>query len=113
MATHSSILPGKFHEHRRLAGYSPLGHRELDTTEQLKHFSFWVSDLCMLDLSGLIVYHDPWILSYFIFTHFLFVSFWIFFIDVHLSSLILNFQSSINLIEEEGIPTEKEGIVCQ
>ena len=67
----------------------------------------------MLDLSGVIVYHDPWILSYFIFTRFLFVSFWIIFIDVHLSSLILNFQSSVNLIEEEGIPTEKEGIVCQ
>ena len=25
MATHSSILPGKSHEHRSLAGYSPRG----------------------------------------------------------------------------------------
>ena len=27
MATHSSILPGEFHGQRRLAGYSPLGHK--------------------------------------------------------------------------------------
>ena len=28
MATHSSILPGKFQGQRRLMGYSPWGHRE-------------------------------------------------------------------------------------
>ena len=33
------FLPGKFHEPRRLVGYSPWGHRESDTTEQL-HFHF-------------------------------------------------------------------------
>ena len=27
MATHSSILPGKSHGHRRLAGYSPWGRK--------------------------------------------------------------------------------------
>ena len=27
MATHSSILPGEFHGQRRLAGYSPWGHK--------------------------------------------------------------------------------------
>ena len=32
-ATHSSILPEKFQ--RILTGYSPQGHRELDTTEWL------------------------------------------------------------------------------
>ena len=32
MATHSSILPGKSHG-QSLAGYSPWGHKELDTTE--------------------------------------------------------------------------------
>ena len=37
MATHSSILPGKSHEWRRLAGYSPWGLKELDMTEQ-PHF---------------------------------------------------------------------------
>ena len=26
-ATHSSVLPGKFHGQRRLVGYSPWGHR--------------------------------------------------------------------------------------
>ena len=27
------FLPGKFHGQRSLAGYSPRGHKELDTTE--------------------------------------------------------------------------------
>ena len=29
------FLPGKFHEQRSLAGYSPWDHKELDTTEKL------------------------------------------------------------------------------
>ena len=29
------LLPGKSHGQRSLAGYSPLGHKELDMTEQL------------------------------------------------------------------------------
>ena len=33
------FLPGKFHRQRRLAGYSPWGHKELDMTEWL-HFHF-------------------------------------------------------------------------
>ena len=33
------VLPGESHGQRSLAGYSPWGHRELDTTEQLTlHF---------------------------------------------------------------------------
>ena len=35
MATHSVSLPGEFHGQRRLAGYSPWGHKESDMTEQL------------------------------------------------------------------------------
>ena len=36
MATHSSIpTPGKSHEQRSLASYSPWGFKELDMTEQL------------------------------------------------------------------------------
>ena len=31
------LLPGKFHGWRSLVGYSPWGHKESDTTEQL-HF---------------------------------------------------------------------------
>ena len=34
MATHTSILPGKFHGQRSLEGYSPQGRRESDTTER-------------------------------------------------------------------------------
>ena len=37
MATLSSILAGEFHGQRSLAGYSPWGHRELESTEQLTH----------------------------------------------------------------------------
>ena len=33
MATHSSILAGEFHGQRSLAGYSPWGRKESDTTE--------------------------------------------------------------------------------
>ena len=32
-----ALLPGKFHGQGRLIGYSPLGRKELDTTERL-HF---------------------------------------------------------------------------
>ena len=44
MATLSSILLGKSHGQRSLAGYSPWGHKELDMTEQLtlSHFHFAV-----------------------------------------------------------------------
>ena len=35
MATHSSIFPWKFYGQRSLAGYSPWGHKESDTTERL------------------------------------------------------------------------------
>ena len=38
MAIHSSILPGKSHGQRSLEGYSPWGHKESDTTEQI-HFT--------------------------------------------------------------------------
>ena len=33
MATHSSILAWRSHGQRSLAGYSPWGHKESDTTE--------------------------------------------------------------------------------
>jgi len=33
MATHSVFMPGDFHGQRSLAGYSPWGRKELDTTE--------------------------------------------------------------------------------
>ena len=35
MATIPKFLPGEFHGQSSLAGYSPWGHKELDTTEQL------------------------------------------------------------------------------
>ena len=31
------FLPGESNERRSLASYSPQGHKELDTTEQLTH----------------------------------------------------------------------------
>ena len=38
------FLPGKFHGQRNLVGYSPWGHKELATTEQL-HFHFSLSSI--------------------------------------------------------------------
>ena len=40
MATHSSILAWRIHGQRSLAGYSPWGRKESDTTERLM-FSFF------------------------------------------------------------------------
>ena len=37
------LLPGKFHGWRSLVGYSPWGHKKLDTTEQLHFLSFYSS----------------------------------------------------------------------
>ena len=37
MAMYSSILAGEIHGQRSLAGYSPWGHKESDTTEQLNN----------------------------------------------------------------------------
>ena len=39
MATHSSILHGKFHGWESLIGYSPWDLKELDTTGQLHCFT--------------------------------------------------------------------------
>ena len=39
MATHSVLLPGKYHGQRSLVGCSPWGRKELSTTERL-HFHF-------------------------------------------------------------------------
>ena len=39
MATHSSILAWRFPWIRNLTGYSPWGHKELDTTKQLTLYS--------------------------------------------------------------------------
>ena len=37
MTTRSSILVRKSHGQRSLVGYSPWGHKELDTTESLNN----------------------------------------------------------------------------
>ena len=34
------FLPGKFHGQRNLVGYSPWGHKDLDTTKQLSMHHF-------------------------------------------------------------------------
>ena len=39
MATHSVVLPGESHGLRSLAGYSPWGRKESDTTEATEHAS--------------------------------------------------------------------------
>ena len=39
MTTYSRILLREFHGQRSLVGYSPWGHKELDTTEQLNNLA--------------------------------------------------------------------------
>ena len=72
MATHSTILPGKFHGLRSLAGYNPWGHKESEATFTSLHFkqspllsvaiSYFVMDThfmltqCSYVLQSLIVY---------------------------------------------------------
>ena len=46
MATHSSILAWKIPGTEELVGYSPWGRKELDTTERLHFFSFFLSSWC-------------------------------------------------------------------
>ena len=46
--THSWFLPGEFHGQRSLAGYSPWGHRELDTTEQITQTPYIIKIRCLL-----------------------------------------------------------------
>ena len=45
MAIHSSVLPGESHGERNLAGCSPLGHKESDTTEVTFTHSYWIKIL--------------------------------------------------------------------
>ena len=47
MATHSSILAWKIPWTEDLVGYSPRGHKESDTTEQL-HFHMYGCELLLL-----------------------------------------------------------------
>ena len=44
------FLPGKFHGQRTLADYSPQGHKESDTTEQL-YFLFYTHEYMHLSKS--------------------------------------------------------------
>ena len=47
MASTPVLLPGESHGRRSLIGYSPWGHKELDTTEQLHfHFFFFSQSKC-------------------------------------------------------------------
>ena len=46
MTTYSRILLREFHGQRSLVGYSPWGHKELDTTEQLTlslFLHYWIN----------------------------------------------------------------------
>ena len=61
------LLPGKSHGWRSLVGYSPLGRKELDTTEQLHfHFFFQVAQWLRIHLPmqetrvQCLAQEDPW-----------------------------------------------------
>ena len=57
MATHSSTLAWKIHGQRSLVGYSPWGHKELDTTEWL----YLISDRGRGDKRGWTVSGNDWL----------------------------------------------------
>ena len=46
----SVFFPGKFHRERSLAGYSPGGHKELDTTEATELQHHWFSDIWFVNI---------------------------------------------------------------
>ena len=48
MATSPGLLPGESHGQRNLVGYSPWGHKELNTTEQLSMVLYCVLMLLLL-----------------------------------------------------------------
>ena len=49
MTTHSSILPGGFHEQGSLVGYSPWGCKESETTE---HLTLSHTHTCIIDITN-------------------------------------------------------------
>ena len=55
-------LLGKFHGQRSLAGYSPWGLRELDTTEHLSTHTLGLTLICYLQNSALpILAQESWV----------------------------------------------------
>ena len=47
MATHPSVLAWRFHGQRSLAGYSPWGHKESDTTEVINMHALLTKVHCL------------------------------------------------------------------
>ena len=58
MATTPVFLPGESQRQRSLAGYSPWGHKELDTTERL-HFHFYALEKEMATHSRVLAWRVP------------------------------------------------------
>ena len=50
MATTPVFFPGKSHRQRSLAGYSPWGHKESDTTEQLTHAHLLIANTSLISV---------------------------------------------------------------
>ena len=50
MATTPVFFPGKSHRQRSLAGYSPWGHKESDTTEQLTHTHLLIANTSLISV---------------------------------------------------------------
>ena len=64
----SVFLPGSSHGQRSLAGYSPRGRKELDTTEHWRKLNFYLEFLSIhANLHFLVVSdasHSEWLISY-------------------------------------------------
>ena len=59
------FLPGESHGQRSLAGYSPWGRKESDTTERLSTQYLHTSEALFLDaiIYKVIIHKDPWLQS--------------------------------------------------
>ena len=55
------FLPGEFHGQKSLAGYSPWGLKELDTTEQLTLLLFFTSQLKKLFINDIEYFISTWL----------------------------------------------------
>ena len=49
------FLPGEFHEETSLVGYSPRGHKELDTTERLTDIIITI--ICLMNYCIFLISH--------------------------------------------------------
>ena len=98
------LLPGKSHGRRSLAGYSPRGHKELDTTERLTPWlffilpSYWVPSVAkfLVARTNLLFLNQLTTLEEFTWSNY----------------VICNFVSQIKWLAADSVITEEKRMIC-